>query len=220
MAYATVRPSFSLAGSVYEVALTQAGFHRIAGADEAGRGACAGPLVAAAVILGDSVPDGLNDSKKLTPRRREQVFAEISDAAVALAWVSVPPAGCDALGIQSADLGALRDAVLALDPAPDFAVTDGFAVPGLKCPSLGMWKGDQVVACVAAASIVAKVVRDRMMVALDAEYPGYGFAVHKGYATQSHQAALNALGPCPEHRLTYRNVAATLPGMDHAETIV
>jgi len=215
MASATATPDFRPVGSVYEVALNRAGFHRIAGADEAGRGACAGPLVAAAVILGESVPGGLDDSKRLTPKRREQLFAEINDAAVAVAWVSVSAGDCDALGMQSADLGALRDAVLALEPAPDFAVTDGFAVPGLACPSLGMWKGDQVVACVAAASIIAKVVRDRLMVALDDQYPGYGFAVHKGYATSSHQAALEALGPCPQHRLTYRNVAATLPGMDH-----
>ncbi|MCL2489368.1 MAG: ribonuclease HII [Propionibacteriaceae bacterium] len=215
MASATASPNFWPVGSVYEADLKRAGFRRIAGADEAGRGACAGPLVAAAVILGEAVPDGLDDSKRLTPSRREQLFAKINDAAVAVAWVSVPSADCDALGMQSADLGALRDAVLALEPAPDFAVTDGFAVPGLACPSLGMWKADQVVACVAAASIIAKVVRDRLMVALDDEYPGYGFAVHKGYATPSHQAALEALGPCPQHRLTYRNVAATLPGMGH-----
>jgi len=193
--------------------LHQAGFRLVAGADEAGRGACAGPLVAAAVILGKTAPAGLDDSKRLTARRREQLFDEINDTASAVAWVAVSPADCDALGMQTADLGALRDAVLALDTAPDFAVTDGFAVPGLPCPSLGMWKGDQVVACVSAASIVAKVVRDRWMVALDAEYPGYGFAVHKGYATAVHQAALDALGPCPQHRMTYRNVAATLPGL-------
>jgi len=198
---------------VYEAVLNQAGFNQIAGADEAGRGACAGPLVAAAVILGTTVPVGLDDSKRLTAHRREQLFDEISDTALAVAWVAVPPADCDALGMQRADLGALRDALLALDPVPDFAVTDGFAVPGLPCPSLGMWKGDQVVACVAAASVVAKVVRDRWMVALDAEYPGYGFAVHKGYATAYHQAALDALGPCPQHRMTYRNVTATLPGL-------
>jgi len=199
--------------SVYEAALCQAGFSRIAGADEAGRGACAGPLVAAAVILGETIPDGLDDSKRLTARRREQLFDELIGTASAVACVSVTPADCDALGIQVADLGALRDAVLALEPAPDFVITDGFAVPGLPCPSLGMWKGDQVVACVAAASIVAKVVRDRMMVAMDDEYPGYGFAVHKGYGTAAHQAALDALGPCPQHRMTYRNVAATLPGL-------
>jgi len=201
------------AAGIYDALLHEAGFQRVAGADEAGRGACAGPLVAAAVILGETVPAGLDDSKRLTPRRREQLFDQIQDAAAACAWVSVTPADCDAMGMQRADLGALRDAVLALDITPDFAVTDGFAVPGLPCPSLGMWKGDQVVACVAAASIVAKVVRDRWMVALDAEYPGYGFAVHKGYATPAHQAALDALGPCPQHRLSYRNVAETLPGL-------
>jgi len=206
------RATISSSG-IYEAVLREAGFERVAGADEAGRGACAGPLVAAAVILGSTVPDGLDDSKRLTPRRREQLFDEINDTAAASAWVAVSPADCDALGMQRADLGALRDAVLALEVTPDFAVTDGFAVPGLPCPSLGMWKGDQVVACVAAASIIAKVVRDRWMVALDAEYPGYGFAVHKGYATAAHQAALDELGPCPQHRMSYANVAATLPGL-------
>ena len=193
---------------VYEDSLHQAGFALVAGADEAGRGACAGPLVAAAVILGDKVPAGLDDSKRLTPKRREELYQVIMADALAVAWVRVEAADCDRLGIQQADLGALRDAVKALRPAPDFALTDGFPVPGLPCPSLGMWKGDQAVACVAAASIIAKVTRDRIMVELAAQYPGYGFDGHKGYVTAAHQAALAALGPCPQHRLSYRNVAA------------
>ena len=192
----------------YEALIHEAGFQNVAGADEAGRGACAGPLVAAAVILGRHVPEGLDDSKRLTPARREQLFDAINATARAVAWVRVEAAECDALGMQRADLGALRDAVLALRPAPDFAVTDGFAVPGLPCPSVGMWKGDRVVSCVAAASIIAKVARDRIMAELDASYPDYGFAVHKGYATREHQSALDSLGPCPEHRMSYRNVAA------------
>ena len=189
----------------YERLLHRAGFALVAGADEAGRGACAGPLVAAAVILGRRVPPGLDDSKRLTPARREALCDAIMASARAVAVVFVEPAECDA-GIQQADLRALRDAVCALDPAPDFAITDGFAVPGLPCPSVGMWKGDQVVRSVSAASIVAKVARDAAMVALDAQYPGYGFAVHKGYATPNHQAALEALGPSPQHRLSFRNV--------------
>jgi len=195
---------------VYESILRRAGFRLIAGADEAGRGACAGPLVAAAVILGEMVPDGLDDSKRLTRHHRERLFGEIGQTALAVSCVVVSAADCDASGIQQADVQALRDAVLALRPAPDFAVTDGFAVPGLGCPSLGMWKGDQVVACVAAASIIAKVTRDKLMTELDASYPGYGFAAHKGYGTPAHQAALAALGPCAEHRLTYRNVQVAL----------
>jgi len=191
---------------VYEAALHDAGFALVAGADEAGRGACAGPLVAAAVILPDPAPDGIDDSKRLTPARRAVLYDTIMARAVAVAWVCVEAAECDALGIQLADLTALRGAVTALDPAPDFAVTDGFAVPGLPCPSVAMWKGDQVVTCVAAASIVAKVTRDRLMTGLDTDYPGYGFAAHKGYATARHQSALAELGPCPQHRLTYRNV--------------
>jgi len=196
----------------YEALIHKAGFRNVAGADEAGRGACAGPLVAAAVILGPRVPDGLDDSKRLTPARRDALYDAIHATALAVAWVRVEAVDCDALGMQKADLGALRDAILALSVTPDFAVTDGFAVPGLPCPSLGMWKGDQVVQCVAAASIVAKVTRDRIMNELDAAHPGYGFAVHKGYATQQHQAALDAYGPCPQHRLSFRNVA----GLDGA----
>ena len=183
------------------------GFSLIAGADEAGRGACAGPLVAAAVILGDNVPAGLDDSKRLTPSRRETLFDEIMASAAAVACVRIEAPECDRIGVQQADLQALCQAVTALEPPPDFAITDGFAVPGLPCPSVGMWKGDQTVACVSAASIVAKVTRDRIMTQLAEILPGYGFAVHKGYATAAHQAALDALGPSPQHRLTYRNVA-------------
>jgi len=196
---------------VYSRLLKGAGFALVAGADEAGRGACAGPLVAAAVILGDVVPDGLDDSKKLTPRRREALYDEIMACATAVACVRVEASDCDRLGLQRANLGALREAVEQLAPAPDFAITDGFGVPGLACPSLGMWKGDQMVACVSAASVIAKVTRDRIMVGLAARYEGYGFEAHKGYDTPAHQQALERLGPCPQHRLTYRNVAqATL----------
>jgi len=193
----------------YERYLRAAGFGLVAGADEAGRGACAGPLVAAAVILGDDVPKGLDDSKRLTPARRDALYDAIMSCATAVACVRIEAAECDRIGIQRADLQALRQAVQALDPAPDFAVTDGFAVPGLPCPSVGMWKGDRVVACVSAASIIAKVTRDRVMTALAAELPGYGFETHKGYATAAHQAAIDALGPSREHRLTYRNVVGT-----------
>jgi len=191
----------------YERVLRDAGYSCIAGADEAGRGACAGPLVAAAVILGDEVPAGLDDSKRLTPACRDALFNTILATARAVAIASAGPAECDA-GIQRANLRALRDAVVGLSPAPGFAIVDGFAVPGLPCPSIGMWKGDQLVAAVSAASIIAKVTRDRVMVALDERYPGYGFAVHKGYVTRLHQRALVELGPCPEHRRSFRNVSS------------
>jgi len=197
--------------SGYEDALRAAGFGLVAGADEAGRGACAGPLVAAAVILPLDAPIvGLRDSKQLTARARDVLFDRITAQACAVAVVRVEAGECDRLGIQEADLQGLRRALLELDPPPDFALTDGFAVDGLACPGLAVWKGDQVAACVAAASIIAKVTRDRIMADYDTQFPGYGFAGHKGYATAVHQRALEALGPCPIHRMTYANVVAAV----------
>jgi ribonuclease HII len=190
----------------FESELRGRGFRLVAGADEAGRGACAGPLVAAAVILPDGGVPGLRDSKQLTAAARERLYGAITSCAVAWACAEVPPADCDALGMQEADLRGLRLAITRLDPAPDFALTDGFAVPGLPCPSLAVWKGDKVAACVAAASIVAKVTRDRLMAALAEEWPGYGFERHKGYCTAAHDAAIARLGACPAHRTTYDNV--------------
>lgn len=197
----------------YEDALAQAGFDRIAGADEAGRGACAGPLVAAAVILSANPKrriDGLKDSKLLTPAQRDRLYDEILAKAQAVASVEISPAQCDELGMQEADLQGLRRALLRLDPQPNFALTDGFYVPGLPMQTLAIWKGDQVAQCIAAASIVAKVRRDRLMIELDAKYPGYGFAVHKGYVTKLHTERLMELGPCQIHRLSYANVQRAL----------
>ncbi|MDR1806318.1 MAG: ribonuclease HII [Propionibacteriaceae bacterium] len=200
-----------------------AGLGPVAGVDEAGRGACAGPLVAAAVILSGAperaIP-GLRDSKALSARRREALYDLILERAEAVAWVEVAPGECDALGLQEANLQALRRAVWRLPLAPAFIVTDGFAVDGLPGPGLGMWKADQVAACVEAASIVAKVTRDRIMRDLDSLYPGYGFAGHKGYATAAHQRRLEALGPSPVHRLTYANVARVGPARHAPQAIV
>jgi len=126
--------------------------------------------------------------------------------AVAVAVAVVEPGECDALGMHQADLQGLRRAVGRLDVAPNFVLTDGFAVDGLGVPGLAMWKGDKVAACVSAASIVAKVTRDRIMVAHDATYPEYGFAVHKGYCTSVHQAALDLHGPSDIHRWCFDNV--------------
>jgi ribonuclease HII len=196
----------------YEQQLAAAGFRLIAGADEAGRGSCAGPLVAAAVIwpaAGAGV-EGVDDSKKLTPMARDRALERIQREALAWSVVEVSAAECDELGIQSANITALRRALLRLDPAPDFALLDGFAVDGLPFPSLGVWKGDQVAFCVSAASIIAKVTRDRIMDRLDSEYPGYGFAIHKGYVTAAHSAALGKLGPSPVHRLSFGNVAKSM----------
>ena len=188
----------------YENVLTAAGFGPVAGADEAGRGACAGPLVAAAVILNPARPvEGLDDSKALTPKRRAELCRSILESATAVAWARVEPADCDALGMHEADLQGLRRAVARLRVRPGFVLTDGFPVSSLGTPGLGIWKGDKVAACISAASIVAKVQRDAIMVAYEREYPGYGLAVHKGYCTAAHKKALKLLGPSPIHRLSY-----------------
>lgn len=193
----------------YERALRRAGFERIAGADEAGRGACAGPLVAAAVVLGTSPSaqiQGLRDSKLLTPAARERVYAEVVAKALAWSVVIVEPGECDALGMHVANISALRRSVLRLDAAPDFVLTDGFPVDGLGAPSLAMWKGDAVAGCVAAASVIAKVTRDRIMTAAHDTWPDYRFDIHKGYCTPLHQEHLDAHGPCEIHRRCFDNV--------------
>jgi len=200
-------------GGLYalERALQRRGFARVAGADEAGRGACAGPLVVAAAILPagrtGEVP-GLADSKLLTPAARERVYAEVMKRASAHAVVVIPAGDVDRRGLQVCNLAGMRRALAVLDERPDYALTDGFRVEGLGLPGLAVWKGDQVAACVAAASVLAKVVRDRIMVELDTEFPEYGFAEHKGYSTPEHAAALRKHGPCPQHRFSYANVAA------------
>ena len=194
----------------YERALGRAGFVRVAGADEAGRGACAGPLVAAAVVLPRRPIDGLADSKKLTAATRERLYDVIVARSVAWAVVAVAPEECDRLGMHVANVEALRRAVFRLDVSPDFVLTDGFPVDGLPAPALGMWKGDAVAASVAAASIVAKVTRDRIMTALHDRHPDYRFDIHKGYCTSEHQAVLDERGPCAVHRLKWDNVRRTI----------
>ena len=188
----------------YERLLVATGLGPVAGADEAGRGACAGPLVAAAVVLDPARPiAGLDDSKAISPKRRAGLCDLILERAAAVAWSRVEPADCDSLGMHEADLQGLRRAVARLEIRPGFVLTDGFPVNGLGAPGLGVWKGDKVVACISAASIVAKVQRDAIMMAYEQEYPGYGFWVHKGYCTASHKRALKELGPTPIHRLSY-----------------
>lgn len=192
-----------------ETVLTRAGFGSIAGADEAGRGACAGPLVAAACVLPSGkrgeVPE-LADSKLLTENARERVFAQIHRRALSFAVVVIESEDLDRLGMHVANLQALRRAVCALSPAPAYTLTDGFPVDGLGSPGLAVWKGDRVASCVAAASVLAKVTRDRIMVELDRTYPEYGFAIHKGYCTSAHEDALALHGPCPQHRRRFINV--------------
>lgn len=195
----------------YERALARCGLTPVAGADEAGRGACAGPLVAAAVILPEGkrgeVP-GLADSKLLRPAARERVYDQVLRRATAVGVVVIPPGEIDRVGLHRSNIAALRRALARLSTPAGYVLTDGFPVAGLGVPGLAVWKGDRVAACIAAASVVAKVTRDRMMVDLHAEHPQYGFDEHKGYITAEHTAALRARGPCPEHRFSYVNVRA------------
>jgi ribonuclease HII len=194
-----------------ERALQRRGFRFVAGADEAGRGACAGPLVAAAAILPEGRRgeiDGLADSKLLTPAARERVYADVVVRALAYSVIIIPPAEVDARGLHVCNLSAMRRALASLTTDPEYVLTDGFPVDGLGVPGLAVWKGDRVAACVAAASVLAKVTRDRLMVELDGRFPDYGFAEHKGYCTDEHSAALSRHGPCIEHRFSYVNVAA------------
>lgn len=196
----------------YERALARGGFGPVAGVDEAGRGACAGPLVVAAVILreGRGRVDGLTDSKLLTPRRREELYAEITERACAWSTIVVPCHDIDRIGLHRCNITGMRRALAVLDRRPAYVLSDGFPVPGLDVPGLAMIKGDRAAACVAAASIVAKVTRDRIMTGLHERYPEYGFDVHKGYVTRAHGEALAAHGPCPEHRFSFVNVVRAL----------
>jgi len=204
---ATVRRDAGLYG--YERALRRHGIEPIAGVDEAGRGACAGPLVAGAAILPPGkagIIPGLADSKLLTEKARERCYDHILQRALAWSVVAIPHDECDRLGMHVANVEALRRAVALLDLAPSYVLTDGFGVDGLGVPGLAVWKGDRVAACIAAASVIAKVTRDRMMCDLDREWPQYDFKTHKGYITDAHTAALAEHGPSPVHRMRFVNV--------------
>jgi ribonuclease HII len=191
-----------------EAALYRRGLGPVVGADEAGRGACAGPLVVAAVRLPPSARfDELNDSKLLTEAARERVFEQLRRSQAEISVVAYGPEEIDRRGIAVCNLEGMRVAVARLPERPGYVLTDGFPVPGLP-GSLGVVKGDRTAACVAAAGVVAKVTRDRIMTELDRDHPEYGFAVHKGYSTPMHEAALRRLGPCAIHRRSYANVAA------------
>jgi ribonuclease HII len=203
----TVRRDAGLYG--YERALRRVGLDPIAGVDEAGRGACAGPLVAAAAILPDGqrgqVP-GLADSKLLTAKARERCYHQVVRRALAWSVVVIGPEECDRLGMHVANVEALRRAVALLEVPPEYVLTDGFPVDGLGVPGLAVWKGDRVAACISAASVLAKVTRDRIMVDLDLAHPAYDFKTHKGYITDVHAAALTEHGPCSQHRMRFVNV--------------
>jgi ribonuclease HII len=192
-----------------ESALYRSGLGPVAGVDEVGRGACAGPLVVAACVLGPGRLESLtalDDSKRLTEKVREQLYPLIRRYALACHVVFIPSVEVDRRGVHVANIEGMRRAVAGLSLRPGYVLSDGFRVPGLPVPSLPVIGGDAAAACIAAASVLAKVSRDRLMVAMDADHPGYGFAEHKGYSTAAHSSALAELGPCAQHRYSFINV--------------
>lgn len=189
---------------VLQKELTPEGARIVCGLDEAGRGPLAGPVFAGAVILPDGViPEGLNDSKKLSEKKRDALFDEICRVAVAWSYGTSSPEEIDEINILNASLLAMRRAVEALSVKPDFLFIDGNVNRGFSIPSAAIVKGDGLIPCIAAASIVAKVLRDRHCREMDELYPGYGFAIHKGYPTKAHYEALKMLGPSPIHRKSF-----------------
>jgi ribonuclease HII len=198
---------------VIEDRLYAAGISPLAGVDEAGRGACAGPLVVASVILRDAHAPELaqvRDSKELTEKNREELFDVVTEAALSLSVVIISNEEIDARGVHAANLDGMRRAVQGLEITPAYVLTDGYAIEGLTLPNLAVWKGDQVVTCISAASIIAKVTRDRIMREMDLTYPEYGFISHKGYITKNHTEALQKYGVTPIHRRSFSNIAALL----------
>ncbi len=211
MAKRPVSNEQSVPDFAHEARLRARGFELVAGVDEVGRGPLAGPVVAAAVILDpDHLPDGLNDSKKLTASVRERLFTEIMrHAHVAIA--SIPAARIDVINIRQATFEAMAGAVNGLAVRADFALIDGRDVPPLPCPAEALIGGDRRSLSIAAASIIAKVTRDRMMTLLAQTYPDYGFEKHMGYGTAKHLKALDLHGPTPLHRMSFAP-------LKHAET--
>ena len=207
---------------VEELALWQAGYARVAGIDEAGRGAWAGPVVAAAVILPADLAvagrlAGVANSKQMTARQRERLYAVIVQEAVAWGVGALSAQEIDAQGISAANRAAMHAAVASLPQPPDFLLIDYFRLPGLATPQRSLPKGDSKVLSIAAASIIAKVTRDRLMIELGARYASYGFERHKGYGTAQHQQALRQLGPCLEHRMSFQPVAGAQRALFGAE---
>ncbi len=193
-----------------EKQLLAAGITKIAGVDEAGRGPCAGPLVIASVMLKDPQSDSLSeirDSKELTPAKRERLFDVVIEQSLSYSIIEVSVDEIDSLGLHKCNIEGMRRAINALEIEPEYVLTDGYAIPGLVTPNLAVWKGDQVAISISAASILAKVYRDRIMVDLDKKYPGYGLAGHKGYITKSHTDAIKELGVLPIHRKSFANIS-------------
>jgi ribonuclease HII len=190
----------------FEELAREAGHLRVAGVDEAGRGPLAGPLVAAAVVLRCPVR-GVNDSKQLSAHQREALFLELSRGGHAIGIGMVHAPDIDAIGIQPANYRAMAQAVDQIDPLPDYLLVDGYRLPGCRLPHERLIKGDSRSLSIAAASIVAKVVRDRIMTQMHRLYPVYGFDHNKGYATADHLEALRLHGPCPAHRMSFAPLA-------------
>ncbi len=182
------------------------GFSIVAGVDEAGRGPLAGPIVAGAVVLAHPI-HGLNDSKQLTEAQREHLFAELHRGGHHIGVSIVEAEAIDTMGIQTANYSAMAQAAHRIEPLPQFLLVDGFAIPGCAIPQQRIVKGDCQSLSIAAASIVAKVVRDRIMTELDRRFPEYGFARNKGYGTGEHLDALRKHGPCPVHRTSFAPIS-------------
>jgi ribonuclease HII len=196
-----------------ESTLIASGIKQIAGVDEAGRGPCAGPLVIAAVILKDPFAEELSkvrDSKELSEKVREELFDVVIEQALSYSIIDISVEEIDKFGLHKSNLEGMRRAINSLDIAPDYVLTDGYPIEGLAIPNLAVWKGDQVAISISAASILAKVYRDRVMIKLDAQYPGYGLAKHKGYITAAHTKALGELGVSEIHRKSFANIAALI----------
>jgi ribonuclease HII len=196
-----------------ESTLIASGIARIAGVDEAGRGPCAGPLVVAAVILKDPFAPELSevrDSKELSETMREKLFDVVIEQALSYSIIEISVEEIDSFGLHKSNLEGMRRAINSLEVIPEYVLTDGYAIEGLAIPNLAVWKGDQVAVSISAASILAKVYRDREMVKLDSKYPGYGLARHKGYITAAHTKALGELGVTDIHRKSFANIAALI----------
>jgi len=196
-----------------EETLLKSGIQRIAGVDEAGRGPCAGPLVVASVILKDPHAKELSrvkDSKELTEKLREELFDVVIEQALTYSIIEITVEEIDSFGLHKSNLEGMRRAISALTISPEYILTDGYAIEGLAIPNLAVWKGDQVALSISAASVLAKVYRDRTMVKLDEQFPGYGLAKHKGYITAAHTKALKEKGVSAIHRKSFANIQTLL----------
>lgn len=206
---------------IFEARILRAKPGPVAGVDEAGRGPLAGPVVAAAVILDRKrIPKGLNDSKQMQPEARQEAYGRIFDLALAVGVGEASVDEIDLINIRQATHLAMARAVRALPLAAQFALVDGNDAPALPCPCDTLVDGDARSVSIAAASIIAKVTRDRMMAALHDEFPGYGWHTNKGYSTGEHLAALSRLGPCRHHRRSFAPVHNILYGGNHQDSIV